>query len=88
MFVATSGTQVAELGGFVALLLIAGTVAHFGPSSLDLSHRWQPWQAVGLTLPATLLVVEGAMLSGTTLATTGHEALFVLPIPTLKALEG
>jgi alginate O-acetyltransferase complex protein AlgI len=50
MFAWQSATNVTGSGILVLLILVAGGLAHFGPNSFELSHRWSWASALGLAV--------------------------------------
>jgi len=65
MFVWTEGTVVTGWPVLMVLILIAAGLAHIGPNSFELSHRWRPAIAVGLAalFAACMIVIIGGQPS-------------------------
>lgn len=49
----------------IALLLIAGGLAHFGPNTFEMRHKWRPSAASALAIlfAACLLIIYGGQQS-------------------------
>lgn len=65
MFVWTQGSAVTGWPILMALILIAAGLAHIGPNSFELSHRWRPGTALGLAalFAACMMIVIGGQPS-------------------------
>jgi alginate O-acetyltransferase complex protein AlgI len=65
MFTLEAGTVPVGAAVLLVMLLLAGVIAHFGPNSFELKHRWRPLAAVGLTalLLLSLVRIYGAVNS-------------------------
>jgi alginate O-acetyltransferase complex protein AlgI len=65
MFSWTPGIHLDTGKSLVALLLIAGTLAHFGPNTFELRHRWNPLQAsaLGVLLLTCIVFIYGGQQS-------------------------
>ncbi|MBA3759306.1 MAG: MBOAT family protein [Gemmatimonadales bacterium] len=61
MFTVESGALPVGAAVLAAMLLLAGALAHFGPNSFELSHRWRPAAAVAM---AGLLVLALVRIYG------------------------
>jgi D-alanyl-lipoteichoic acid acyltransferase DltB (MBOAT superfamily) len=48
MFIPTPGVLLPAATGLVAMLLLAGAIAHLAPNTFQISHRWRPAAAIGL----------------------------------------
>lgn len=62
MLVPRSGIEPLAAVTLLALLAIAGMLAHLGPNSFEMSHRWGP--ATGVTLALLMLVCLAVMYGG------------------------
>ena len=65
MFVWTEGAAVTGWPVLAGLILIAAGLAHIGPNSFELSHRWRPAMALGLAalFAVCMIVIIGGQPS-------------------------
>ena len=65
MFSWRSGLHLDAAKSLVGLLLIAGALAHFGPNTFELRHRWSPAQAcaLGVLLLVCIVFIYGGLQS-------------------------
>jgi hypothetical protein len=65
MFSWKTGIQMDSGKALVGFLLIAGALAHFGPNTFELPHRWNPAQALafGVLLLVCMISIYGGQQS-------------------------
>jgi len=65
MFSWKTGIHMVAWETLVLLLLIAGAMAHFGPNTFELRHKWRPMPALGLgvLLLACIILIYGGQQS-------------------------
>jgi alginate O-acetyltransferase complex protein AlgI len=65
MLVPQTGSMVTGWPLLLVMLVIAGVCAHFGPNTFEMSHRWTPVYAAGLTglFVLCLIAMYGGQIS-------------------------
>ena len=61
MFIPESGTWPIGAAVLAVMLVLAGAIAHLGPNTFELPHRWKPAAAAGL---ASLLLLSLVRIYG------------------------
>jgi hypothetical protein len=62
MFTPVAGTPPAAVESLGGLILLAGALAHVGPNTFEIQHRWRPAAAIGW---AAFLVLSLMRIYGT-----------------------
>ncbi len=65
MLIPQTGGIMAGVALLIVMLVIAGSLAHFGPNTFEIRHSWRPVEAFGLTLlfVACLVAMYGGQVS-------------------------
>ncbi len=65
MLIPQTGVIMTGAAVLIVMLVIAGSLAHFGPNTFEIKHSWRPVEALGLTLlfVACLVAMYGGQVS-------------------------